>query len=125
MGEKHPPYTKEQCSLKADIINHFPEHHVPFDVFSAVTNLDGLVIFLVDESNLYNKQNGREFLTIEQEMKSFSGINYIMSINKLSTVKSYWECGRFIANEGMRNVTARSRFEDILRNLQIFGQHKR
>ena len=99
MGEKHPPYTKEQCSLKADIINHFPEHHVPFDVFSAVTNLDGLVIFLVDESNL--------------------------SINKLSTVKSYWECGRFIANEGMRNVMARSRFEDILRNLQIFGQHKR
>ena len=27
-----------------------------------------------------------------------------MSINKLPTIKSYWECGKSIGNEGIRNV---------------------
>ena len=51
--KKYAPYAKEQCSLKADIIHQFPEHHITFHVFFAVTNLDGLVKLLVDESNLY------------------------------------------------------------------------
>ena len=43
--KKHALYAKEQYNLKADIILPFPEHHnyIHFDVFSAVTNLDGLV----------------------------------------------------------------------------------
>ena len=86
--------------MKADIIHHFPEHHIPFDVFSAVTNLDGLLKLLVDESNLYALQNGREFHTNEQEMRVCLGINYIMSINKLPTMKSYWECTWVTATEG-------------------------
>ena len=89
IGEKHTPYAREQCSFKIDIIHQFPEHHIPFDVFSAVTNRDGLEKLLVDESNLYVQQNGREFHTKEQEMRSFFGINYRMSINKLPTIKSY------------------------------------
>ena len=88
IGKKHAPYAKEQCSLKVDIIHQFSEHHIPFDVFSAVTNLDGLVKLLVDESNLYAQQNGREFHTNEQKMTVFLGINYIMSINKLPVIKS-------------------------------------
>ena len=27
-----------------------------------------------------------------------------MSINKVPTIKGYWECGKFIGNEGIRNV---------------------
>ena len=123
-GKKHAPYTKEQCSLKANIIYQFPELHVPFDVFSDVTNLDGLVKLLVEESNLYAQQNGREFHTNKQEMRAFLGINYIMSINKLPTIKSYWECGQFIGNEGIRNVMSRSRFEDVLRNLYFSDNPK-
>ena len=42
-----------------------------------------------------------------------------MSINKLPTIKSYWECEQFIGNEGIRNAIARSRFEDILRNIRF------
>ena len=42
-----------------------------------------------------------------------------MSINKLSTIKSYWQCGQFIVNDGIRNVMARLSFEDILRNLHF------
>ena len=53
--KKHALYAKEQYNLKADIILPFPEHHnyIHFDVFSAVTNLDGLVKQLANESNLY------------------------------------------------------------------------
>ena len=68
--------------MKADIIHQFPERHIPFDVFIAVTNFDGPVKPLVDKSNLYVQQNGREFQTNEQKMRAFLGINYIMSINK-------------------------------------------
>ena len=49
-------------------------------------------------------------------MRVFFGINYIMPINKLQTTKSYWECDRFIGSESIRNVMARSRCEDIMRN---------
>ena len=68
MEKKHALYAKEQCSLKVDIIFQFPEHHIPFDVFSAVTNLDGLIKVLVDESNLCAQQNRREFHTNEQQL---------------------------------------------------------
>ena len=116
MGEKHVLYAKEQSSLKADIILQFPEHHILFYLFSAVTNLDGLVKILVNKSNLHVQQNGREFHTNEQEMRAFLGISYIMSINKLPTIESYWECGQFIGKKGIRNVMDRSRLEDILQS---------
>ena len=108
--KKHVPYAKEECSLKADIIHQFSEHHIPFDVLSAVTNLDGLVKLLVDESNLYTQQNGREFHTNEQN-EHFR--------NQLPTIKNYWEYGQFIGNEGIRNAMAGSIFEDILQNLHF------
>ena len=74
------PYAKEQCSLKADIIYQFPEHHIRFDVFSAVANLDGLIKLLMDQSNLNFLQDGKEVHTNEQEIRAFLGINYMMSI---------------------------------------------
>ena len=84
MGKIYAPYAKKQYSVKVDIIHQFPEHHIPIDAFFAIiTNLDGLVKLLVDESNLCDQQSGREFQTKEQEVRIFSGINYIISINKL------------------------------------------
>ena len=53
------------------MIHQFPEHHVTFDVFSAVTNLDGLVKLLVDEGKLRAQQNGKEFHTNEKEVQAF------------------------------------------------------
>ena len=47
MGENLAPYSKEQCSLKADITHQLPEDQDAFDVFSAVANLDGLIKHLV------------------------------------------------------------------------------
>ena len=75
--------------MKTDIIHQFPEYHIPFDLFSALTNLDGIVKLLVNESNLSAQQNGRELRTNEQEMSVFLGINYIMSVNKLQAIKRY------------------------------------
>ena len=49
----------------------------------------------------------------KKEIKVFLGINYIISINKIPTIKSFWECGQFIDNEGIRNVMGRSRFKEI------------
>ena len=90
LGNDFVLYAKEQCSLRAGIIHQFPEHHTSVDVFFAVVNLDGLVKLFVNESNLYAQQNGREFRSNKKEMRAFLGINYIKSINKLLTIKSYY-----------------------------------
>ena len=88
------------------------------------TNLHGLVKLFVDKSNLYSQQNGIEFHTSKQEIKAFLGANCVMSINKLPTIKSYWNWQQFIGNESIRNVMARSRFEDNLQNPHFSGNTK-
>ena len=47
-------------------------------------------------------------------MKAFLGINYFITINKLPTINSYWECGQYVGNDGIRNVISGTRFEQIL-----------
>ena len=42
-----------------------------------------------------------------------------MSINKLSTINSYWECEQLIGSERVSNVMARSRFEDMLQYFNL------
>ena len=56
---------------------------------------------------------------------NFLGIHYIMSINQLLTFQSYWECGQFIGNEGIRNTMTRQRLKDILRNFHFSDNAKR
>ena len=57
-------------------------------------------------------------------MRAFLGINYVMSINKIPTIKSYWECGQYVGNEGICNVMLRSRFKEILRNWHFSDNKK-
>ena len=108
---------KQPCALEAEVtIDPLPKPHTPFDIFSAVTDIENLIKLIVVESNLHAQQKGREFQTNEQEMRTFLGINYVMSINKLPTIRSYWECGQYVRNEGIRNVIRRDskRFCKIL-----------
>ena len=42
-----------------------------------------------------------------------------MSINKLPTVKLYWQIDDYVGNEAIRNLMTCKRFEDILRNLHF------
>ena len=37
-------------------------------------------------------------------MKAFLGIDHVMSIDKLPTIKSYWECEQLIGNKGIRTL---------------------
>ena len=118
-NKKSTPHLKKQCDLNAEVILPLQENHSPYDVFTAVTNLDQLLQIIVDESNRYAQQKGREFQTNVEEMRAFLGINFIMTINKLPTIKSYWQCNQFLGNEGIRSVISRTRFEEILRNLHF------
>ena len=78
--------------MEAEVtIDPLPEHHTPFDMFLAVTDIENIIKLTVAESNLYVQQKEREFQTNEQEMRAFLGINYVMSINKLPATKSYWK----------------------------------
>ena len=90
MGKKYALYAKEQSILGDGIIHQFPEYHISSDAFSAVANLDGPIKLFVNESNFYAQQNGGEFHSNKQEITVFLGINYIKSINKLPTIKSYF-----------------------------------
>ena len=113
-----------ESTLKAEVItDEMQEHCTPFDMFWKVTNLDELINLIVVQSNLYAQQNGREFQTNANQIMAFLGINYIMSINQLPAVHSYWEFGQFIVNEGIRNMT-RQRFKEILRSLHFSDNAK-
>ena len=73
---KRPTPNQNQPSFSSDVgveITHpFPEHHSSFDIFWVVTNLNASTKIIVEQSNFYTKQNGREFQTNEEEMKAFS-----------------------------------------------------
>ena len=89
-----------------------------------MTNLDELINLIFVQSKLHAQQNGRKFQTNVREMMTLFSINYIMSINQLPTVQSYWKCGQFIGNEGIRNTMTRQRFKDILRSLHFLDNAK-
>ena len=57
-------------------------------------------------------------------MRICLGMIFIMSINKLPTIKIYWECGQFTENNDIRNVMAGSIFGDILQNLDFLDNTK-
>ena len=89
-----------------------------------MTGIDNLIKLIVVESNLYAQQKERQFQTNEQEARAFLGINYVMFVNKLSRINSYWECGQYVGNEDIFNVMSRSRFEEILQNLHFSDNTK-
>ena len=67
-------HLKELCELKEDVqVEAFKENHTLF--FMEVTKMGELVKLLVQQSNLYTQQNGREFLTDGREKVTFLRIN--------------------------------------------------
>ena len=47
-----------------------------------------------------------------------------MNIHQLPTVQSYWECGQFFGNKGIRNTMTKQRFKDFLRSLHFSDNTK-
>ena len=90
----------------------------PTEIFSLVTGLEELLELIVEQSNLYAHQNGRNFTVTKKELKAFLGINLVMAINKLSTIAEYWRVDNLIGNDSIQNTMIREHFCEILQNLQ-------
>ena len=86
----------------------------PTEIISLVTDLEELLELIVEQSNLYAHQNGRNFTVAKKELKVFLGINLVMAINKLSTIAEYWRIDNLIDNDCIRNTMIRERFCEIL-----------
>ena len=87
-------------------------------IFEKITNLNKLAKH-IDQTNLYARQNRREFATNPEEVQRFLGINYIMSISKLANGKCHWSVDSYLSNDGVRNAVTRNRFINILQNLHF------
>ena len=79
----------QPCFLKEEgVVNMKTENVTPFEAFSKCIDLPGLLSMMKIESERYTAQNGRQFQILEEEFCAFSGVNLLMGINKLSTMKS-------------------------------------
>ena len=106
------------------VLYGFSETVTAFQFFEQVANLDNLVTSLVHQSNLYAQQNGRQFESNNEGMMAFLCMNYIMRINRLPSVKDYWQVDEYIGNDAIRNVMPLLRFMTLLQNLQDDGTDK-
>ena len=79
-----------------------------------MTGLEELLELIVEQSNLYAHQNGRNFTVTKKELKAFLGINLVMAINKLSTIAEYWRVDNLIDNECIQNTMIQEHFCEIL-----------
>ena len=96
----------------------------PIKIFSLMTGLKELVELIVEQSNLYVHQNGRNFTVTKEELKAFLGINFAITINKLPTIAKYWRKDNLIGNDGIYNTMTRNRFCEILQNVHSADNRK-
>ena len=74
---------------------------------------------IVEQSNLYAHQNGRNFTVTKEELKAFLGINFVMAINQLPTIAESWKVDNMIGNNGIQNTMIQNHFCKILQNLHF------
>ena len=84
-----------------------------------MTGLKELLEWIVEQSNLYAHQNGRNFTVTKEELKAFLEMKFVMTINKLPTIAEYWRVDNLIGNDGIQNTMIRNRFCEILQNLHF------
>ena len=108
--DKEKPITKKECTLKAVVLVDLDHGSIPFDIFQTFTGMNELIEIILTEANRYATQKGRNFETMEDEIKAFLEINFIMGINKLPFLEDYLSTEKCIGNEKIQNVMARTRF---------------
>ena len=94
------------------------------EIFSLVTGIEELLELIIEQSNLYAHQNGRNFTFTKEELKEFFGINFVMAINKLATIAEYWRVDNLISNDCISNTMARNYFCKILQNAHFADNRK-
>ena len=83
-----------------------------------------LIISQLTESERYVAHNGREFKISEEELCAFLGVNILMRINKLRTIKSYWPVDEGLRNPRIQKAMTRGQFLEILQNIYFADNHK-
>ena len=90
--------TKKECTVEAEVIVD-PDHGLTlFDIFQTVTGMNELLKIILTKTNRYAAQKVCDSETAEDEMKAFLGINSIMGISKLPSLKDYWSRNKCIRN---------------------------
>ena len=69
-----------------------------------MTGLEELPELTVEQSNLYTHQNRRNFTVTKEELKAFPGINFVMTINMLSTIAEYWRVNNLVGNDSVQTI---------------------
>ena len=75
----------------------------PIETFSLVTGLEELLEMIVEQSNHYAYQNGRNFTVTKEKLKAFREISFDMAIHNLPTIAEYWRVDNLIGNDGIQN----------------------
>ena len=115
----------QPCSLKEEgVVDMQTENVTPFEKFSKCIGLPGLLSMMKIESERYAAQNGRQFQISEEEFCAFLGVNLLMGINKLPTMKSYWSVDEGLGNSLIQKVMTRARFLGVLQNIHFADKHK-
>ena len=94
------------------------------EIFSSVTVLEALLQLILEQSNLYAFQNGRNFTVSKEELKAFLGINFVIATNKLTMIAEYWREDNLIGNDGIQNTMIRNCFCEILQSLHFDDNRK-
>ena len=110
---------QEECHLVPEIQTNLNETVSPTEIFSLVTGHGELLELIVEQSNLYAHQNGRNFAVTQEKLKAFLGMNFVMGINKLPAIAEFWRVDKLIGNDGIQNTMIRNHFCEILQNLHL------
>ena len=115
----------QPCSLKEEsVVNMQTENVTPFEAFSKCIGLPGLLSMMKIESERYPAQNGRQFQISEEEFFASLGVNLLMGVNNLPSMKSYWSVDEGLGNSLIQKAMTRGRFLEMLQNIHFADNHE-
>ena len=70
--KQQPKFIKtRKCNLEAKVLLNLPENSNLLKIYEATTDFNELVQHICEQTNLYEAQNGREFVTNSEEIRFF------------------------------------------------------
>lgn len=103
-------------------VNISAEASSPFDVFSCLFP-EELVTHITEQTNVYALQKFLDPVkfkrTTNDEVKIFLGINILMGIKRLPSIRDYWSSNEEIRDSYISSLMSRNRFMWILGNLHL------
>lgn len=118
---KEPPFT--ELTYNTFTFNEPYGPNVFVDTKSPLQNFE--IFFsdfyqhIVDQSNIYSNQCGKNLNLNIAELKAFLGILIIMDFNKLPSIRLYWSADENCYNPRIANIMTQKRFLNILRYLHL------